>query len=70
MFKVPVVRELFLAMGYVDARRSVAAKVLETGRSLFVVTGGEEEVLRCVRLRIASIEATNNIEYYHYLYCH
>ena len=46
MFKVPVVRELFLAMGYVDASRNVAAKVLATGRSIFVVTGGEEEVMR------------------------
>ncbi|KAL7579446.1 hypothetical protein ACA910_014108 [Epithemia clementina (nom. ined.)] len=43
MFKIPMVRELFLRMGYVDASRSVAQKVLECGRSIFVCTGGEEE---------------------------
>jgi hypothetical protein len=43
MFKLPVVRELFLDMGYIDASRNVASKALEHGRSLFVCTGGEEE---------------------------
>jgi hypothetical protein len=43
MFKIPLVRELFLNMGYVDASRSVASQVLEEGRSLYVCTGGEEE---------------------------
>lgn len=43
MFKIPLVRELFLNMGYVDASRCVASKVLEEGRSLYVCTGGEEE---------------------------
>lgn len=43
MFKLPVVRELFLNMGYVDASRSVAAKTLEHNRSIYVCTGGEEE---------------------------
>ena len=36
IFKIPVVRELFLAMGYIDASRSVASKALECGQSLFV----------------------------------
>jgi len=43
MFKLPVIRELFLCMGYVDASRSVARQILEVGRSLYVCTGGEEE---------------------------
>ena len=43
IFKIPLVREMFLNMGYVDASRTVASKVLEEGRSLFVCTGGEEE---------------------------
>lgn len=43
IFKIPIVRELFLFMGYVDASRSVASQVLAKGRSLFVCTGGEEE---------------------------
>ena len=41
-----MVRELFLSMGYVDASRPVAEKVLKSGRSLFVCTGGEEESMR------------------------
>ena len=46
LFTLPVVRELFLTMGYVDARRSVASQVLATGRrSIFVCTGGEQESL-------------------------
>lgn len=45
MFKIPLVRELFLRMGYVDARKSVAERVLSAGLSLFICTGGEEEVL-------------------------
>ena len=48
IFMIPVVRELFLSMGYVDASRHVADKVLRNGRSLFVCTGGEEESMRTV----------------------
>jgi len=33
IFRIPVVRELFLSMGYVDASRSVANKVLEKVRT-------------------------------------
>jgi hypothetical protein len=43
MFKIPVVREIFLNWGYIDASRPVASRALEHGRSLFIVTGGEEE---------------------------
>ena len=48
IFQIPVVRELFLSMGYVDASRSVANKALLNGRNLFVCTGGEEESMRTV----------------------
>jgi len=48
IFQIPVVRELFLSMGYVDASRPVAEKVLQNGRNLFVCTGGEEESMRTV----------------------
>ena len=43
MFKLPLVRELFLHMGYVDASREVASRVLERGRSVLVCIGGAEE---------------------------
>ena len=45
IFKIPVVRELFLYMGYVDASRSVASKALAAGQSLYFCVGGEEESL-------------------------
>eukprot|EP00562_Extubocellulus_spinifer_P033659 CAMPEP_0178685790 /NCGR_PEP_ID=MMETSP0699-20121125/3578_1 /TAXON_ID=265572 /ORGANISM="Extubocellulus spinifer, Strain CCMP396" /LENGTH=380 /DNA_ID=CAMNT_0020330581 /DNA_START=171 /DNA_END=1313 /DNA_ORIENTATION=+ len=43
MFKIPMVREIFIGWGYCDASRAVASKVLECGRSVLVCTGGEEE---------------------------
>lgn len=43
IFQIPVVRELFLACGYIDAGRRYAQKALENKRNLFVCTGGEEE---------------------------
>jgi len=43
MFKLPLVRELFIIMGYIDASRAVANKALEAGRSIYICTGGEEE---------------------------
>jgi 2-acylglycerol O-acyltransferase 2 len=43
IFKLPVVRELFLYMGYIDASRSVASKALCMGQSIAVCVGGEEE---------------------------
>jgi len=45
MFKIPVVRELFLLMGYRDAGRRTCQKVLEQGGSLYICTGGESESL-------------------------
>lgn len=45
IFKIPVVREMFLYMGYVDASRSIASKALAAGQSIFVCVGGEEESL-------------------------
>ena len=45
MFKIPVVRELFLLMGYVDAGRPTCQKVLAQGSSLYICTGGEAESL-------------------------
>lgn len=48
IFHIPVVRELFLTMGYVDAARQVANEVLMQGRNIFVCTGGEEESMRTV----------------------
>lgn len=43
IFIIPVVCELFLSMGYSDASRSTANKILKEKRSMFVCTGGEEE---------------------------
>ena len=43
IFKVPVVREMFFKLGYIDARRTVASKALKAGQSLYLVPGGEEE---------------------------
>jgi len=48
IFHIPVVRELFLQMGYVDASRKCATKQMEAGRNLFICTGGEEESMRTV----------------------
>ena len=45
LFRLPVVRELCLWTGCVDARRSVAQKVLDNGRSILVLPGGEAEQL-------------------------
>lgn len=53
MFKLPVIRELFLTMHYRDAGRSTCEKVLKgskenggKGTSLFICTGGEAESLQ------------------------
>merc|ERR1712151_549952 len=43
LFMMPYVRELFLVMGYCDAGRSTAQRVLKSGRNLYVCTGGEAE---------------------------
>ena len=44
IFKLPLVREIFLAWGYKTASRKIASAVLaREGRSIMVCTGGEEE---------------------------
>lgn len=43
LFKLPIVRELFLMMRYIDARREVANACLLEGQSIYVCTGGEQE---------------------------
>jgi hypothetical protein len=48
MFKLPLVREFFLTMGYVDASRPIANQVLAENRSVFVCTGGEEESMMTI----------------------
>jgi hypothetical protein len=47
IFKIPVVRELFLSMGYIDADRKAASRALSIGRSLFICIGGAAESLWC-----------------------
>ena len=53
MFKLPVIRELFMTMHYRDAGRKTCEKVLgpnkktgQQGSSLFICTGGEAESLQ------------------------
>jgi hypothetical protein len=46
LFKIPLVRELFLWSGYVDAGRHTALKMLrKDGQHLYFLTGGEAESL-------------------------
>jgi 1-acyl-sn-glycerol-3-phosphate acyltransferase len=44
MFKVPLVRDICLALGAVDAGRKTALRVLEQGLSVHVYPGGSKEV--------------------------
>lgn len=46
LFRLPVAREICLWTGVVDARRSVAVKVLKEGFSIGVIPGGEQEQLQ------------------------
>eukprot|EP00440_Ansanella_granifera_P024632 gb/GFBE01026752.1/.p1 GENE.gb/GFBE01026752.1/~~gb/GFBE01026752.1/.p1 ORF type:complete len:326 (+),score=54.49 gb/GFBE01026752.1/:1-978(+) len=49
IFKLPIVRELALGLGCVDAHREVAKRVLSSGLSISVVPGGEREQLLAQR---------------------
>jgi len=46
LFRLPIVRELTLWTGCIDARRSVAESALRGGYSVGVLPGGEQEQLR------------------------
>ena len=43
MFKLPLVREIFIGWGYKPASRKIASRAMEMGQSIVVCTGGEEE---------------------------
>ena len=49
LFYIPVVREMFLWGGYIDARRAVLERALRDGKSVFLLPGGEAESLLCER---------------------
>jgi len=48
LFRIPIVREIALWTGCIDARRSVVQKALSQGRSLLVLPGGQPEQIRTV----------------------
>lgn len=48
LFRIPLLREVALWTGCVDARKSVAKQLLTSGHSLIVLPGGQEEQLRTV----------------------
>jgi len=46
VFRIPFYRDILLWLGVVDASRTVAKKVLKSGKSLLILVGGEQEQLR------------------------
>mmetsp|Transcript_127141 Transcript_127141/g.245148 ORF Transcript_127141/g.245148 Transcript_127141/m.245148 type:complete len:316 (+) Transcript_127141:54-1001(+) len=55
LFKIPLIRELLLSVGGVDAGRKTAEHCLKKGLSLSVVPGGEREQLLAQRGPVESI---------------
>lgn len=51
LFRIPMVREISLWMGCVDARRDVAEKLLEKNYSLVVLPGGQVEQINTIHGR-------------------
>lgn len=49
LFRIPVIREIALAMGCCDASRSVVGHVLARGLSVGLMAGGEQEQLLSMR---------------------
>jgi len=49
LFKIPIIRQITLWTGCIDASRSVADRALKNGRSLIILPGGEAEQLMTVR---------------------
>lgn len=45
IFYVPFARELLLTLGFRDARRSSAERILREGRSLMLIPGGSAEAV-------------------------
>ena len=45
LFIVPIIRDFFLEWPYIDASRKVASEALNAGLSLYLIPGGEEEVV-------------------------
>ena len=45
LFIIPVLRDFFLEWPYIDASRKVANAALDAGLSLYLIPGGEEEVV-------------------------